>query len=1078
MSKFSVRRPVTVIMICLGLLVLGMISIEKINLRLLPPIVSPEFSIVTKFKGATPLEVEEKIIKPIEDAVSTSSGLYRTESYAEMGRGVINLKFTSEVDIVKTISTVRDSIESIGFPDGASRPKILRFNPNALPVMRVAFSPNKGVAMGMVELGRTLSEDLVKKIESLKGVATVVLRGRPQEEILIRVDPLKSTFYGIDISSLAQTIKSRNRNLPGGRITKDGKMMSIRLFQKLDSLESLANLSVLNSKSGDIKLKDVAKIERIYRPPSVLTRLSGRDSLILEVKKESEANTVILADGVREILSQFKDQNTDVMAMTLIDQGKDIKSSIDSVVDAVISGGILAALVIYLFLQSVGPTFIVTLSIPMSIMITMTLMYFTGVSFNLMSLGGLALGVGMLVDNSIVVLENISTMKSQTDDSKQAVIWGSEKVAGAITMSTLTTIAVFLPLIFVEGIIGQLFRDISLTVVYSLGSSLFVALILIPCLSAWDLKSPETELKMTPLLDYAQKEGQLLAEKLVGGPLWAYPYTFFSFCLKAAFVFLLLMAMFITQSFGWLLSRPLILIRLVFGRVAAPILGKVEKFLWWVKDEYVEVLSHWYPKRGMVLTSIFLLFVGSIGALGFKGAELFPADQVDRFQYTLEFPSGQTINYTERFVMDIEKDMLKMDGVRNVASFVGGDGEHTANLMVMLEPTKDAPVTLVEQKLGKILAGVPSLKFSKMEEGFLGSSKPLEMEVYSDNLDHLRQVGDTLQDQLSQVDGIKDVETSLKGDISEINIRFDQARLARSRMDLGSYSGVIQSLILGKSANNLFLEGDKIPIRLRGMDSSFDKLDKLRYFGVKNSNKIVIPLNSVADIETNRIMSRIKRIDRKRALTVSAAPQGVELDEAAQMMQSMIGKTATHKNMRWQVGGQDIERKKSQESLLFAVGLSIFLIYLILASQFESFRQPLIVLIAVPLCLVGVALALYVINMSISALVMIGLIILAGISVNTSIVLVDTINQKLMDGMKMTQAIFEASANRIRPILMSALSTIIGLLPMAVGLGQGAAMRQPLAVSVIGGLVSSTVLTLLVVPFIYARISGHKPEAT
>ncbi|MDC0255006.1 efflux RND transporter permease subunit [Bacteriovoracales bacterium] len=1074
MSEFSVRRPVTILMMSLGLVVLGLISADRIQLRLLPPISTPEFSIVTEYKGATPKEVEKTVTTPIEKAISTEAGLYRVESYSESGRSDIRLKFSSDIDILETISNIRDKIEGVGLDETISRPKILRFNPNAMPVLRASFTSDPKSGLSAFQLAEFIQDNLLKKIETIDGVALATLMGVPKKEIFVEVDPMKTKAFGIGLTGIPGTIKQKNKELPGGSIKEGGKSASVRLGQKLGSLEDLKNVIVQKTENQNIYLKDIAKVQLNSLKAKVRTHLDGRQSFIVEVKKESEANTVVVVAKVRELIYKFLKENKEVQGVILIDQGKEIKTSIDNVIGAVVNGGILAAFVILIFLQSLGPTTIVALSIPMSLMITLVLMYFTGVSFNLMSLGGLALGVGMLVDNSIVVLENISRFKAQMDDPKEAVIWGTKKVASAITASTLTTVAVFGPLVFVEGMIGQLFRDISLTVVYSLTSSLFVALVLIPCLSSIEFsKSDEKkelglDLILAPFID--TYKGQ------IGRSIFLMPF----FLIKNIFVsiqiaFVLTMH-FMTSLIGWTLTTLFKIFIWGFELIFRPVMNTVGKGQETLKQRYGKILEKRLKNKGVTLFIVVIIFGSSIYYLGQKGAELFPSEGSDRISYGLEFPSGQLLDETENIMSRAEKEILKLKGIKNVISMTGLEGPQYSNLMITFKDMKPEEFALLEPKIFETLSKIPEVKLTKMVESMISSSKPIEIEIFSDKLEELSQYGQETIKALREMKGLKDVESSLKGSISEINVSFDQGKLDRFGMDMGSYTKDLGLLIKGQLAGFIPIEGTQIPIKVQANKNYFNNMEKIKFFSVPKGEKPV-SLMQVSKIERNNILGLIKHVDRKRVVTVSSDLDGIDLRTASDLIKVRLGKMFKGKNLKWAIAGQDVERQKSEKSLLFAIGLSIFLIYILLASQFESFAQPVIILFAVPLCVVGVAGILGVLDMSVSALVFIGFVILAGISVNTSIVLVDTMNERIMSGMDRFDAIVESSKNRLKPILMTTASTIIGLLPMAISIGKGAGMRRPLAITVIGGLISSTILTLIVVPLIYDLISRKKKIA-
>lgn len=1060
MSEFSVRKPVTIFMICLGLIVLGIISANRIQLQLLPEFETPEFSIVTRFKGATPEEVERLVSAPIERAISTVSGLYFTESYSSSELSEIKIKFRSNIDYLETLSVIRDQLQSADLPEGTSRPKILRFSSNNDPIIRLALV-NKKSSQDQIEFSHFIKELLVRKIESIDGVALASVIGTPKKivEITLNLEALKS--FKIPLNSIPSIIKEKNKTFGGGQIEYLGKRVGVRLGESIKSTKDLEGLVIKKVDNKSIRLQDIANIKTKTIKSDIRTHLQAGDSLVLEVQKEAEANTVQVADKALQIIHTFLEQNKqELEGVILVNQGKEIKASVNSVIDAVISGGFLAALVIFIFLQSPGPTAIVALSIPMSLMLTLIMMYFTGVSFNLMSLGGLALGVGMLVDNSIVVLENINKLKSKMDDPKEAAIWGTKKVSGAIIASTMTTIAVFGPLIFVEGMIGQMFKDISLTVVYSLLSSLFVSVMIIPMLSSFGLSN---ENRPEPKGSLYLRMRQLRQDLGTTSKFYLYPLfilkkysLYFLFIINSMFSALT----FIITFFIQILFK---MINFLFQLLIEPIFKIVSRVINSLQKIYAKYLEVFLIYKKRTLSFIALSFIGSIMIFANLGSELFPQDGVTRLVYQLEFPAGQVLALTEKYMINIEQKLKEIDGVNHVVSLSGKKGSNSSELIIMITPTL---LQHIQDMTKKILTTIPELKFDRKIESMTGGGKPLVVEIYNEDLKALKEQTQMALGQLQELSSITDIDSDLKSDIPQISIEFIRDKLNQYQTSAGAFSTPLKNMLMSQSAGVLQFSGEDFSTFVTVPQKYFDKIEKLKYLSIDKAEQRLY-LDQVSQLNENKVLGLIRRINRKRVMSISANLNGADLKTASEQVKQSLSTVFQGKEIDWRIGGQDAARKESEKSLMLTVLLSIFLIYLLLASQFESLRQPIIILMAVPLCIVGVALLLLVIGMNISALVFVGFIILAGISVNTSIVLVDTINQLRVTGMEIKTAIIQASSNRLRPILMTALTTIIGLLPMALAVGQGGGMRKPLAITVIGGLISSTVLTLIVVPLIY-----------
>lgn len=1066
MIEFSVRRPVAVIMICIGLVALGLIAAKRIPVQLLPNIQTPEFTVVTQFKGATPEEVETMLTAPIERAVSTVAGLEKSMSNSERERSEVKLNFKSTINYLETVSALRDRLDSVNLPEGATRPKILRFQANAQPVVRLAIK-NIDANASPVETARVLKDILIRRLESVEGVAIASLIGAPERQIEIVVDPLSSLGFGIPVSQIPEAIQTKNKTFPAGDIQFEGKRTSVKLGQSIQSIEDLKQLIVKKDGTKVVRLTDVATVRETTVKPANRTHVKGEDSLVIEVRKEAEANTVQVADRAKETIRAFLEEYKDTyQGFVLFDQGHQIELAIDNVGESVLHGGVLAGLVIFILIQSWWPTFVVSLSMPISILITFILMYFTGISFNLMSLAGLALGVGMLVDNSTVVLDNIHIFQSRMDDKRSAALWGTKTVVGAITGSTLSTIAVFGPLAFVEGVIGQMFRDVAATVCYSLAASLFSAVFLIPMLSAAEISPSFGRAKPGHgRFDRIRKE--IDSVNFVYNRLGV--HSILSYYSKCFLVFRAFAAICVDQLIDRLATPTRFLTdRLAHGynSVMTPFLAKVARWIM-ALEKY---LRHLIPEVIHKSTST-LLWSAGITALGvaflmWRGAELFPDEATDRLVYEIEYAPGQTVDVTENRISALEKLFLAEKGLETVSSSIGENASNQARLTFLVDERKSQELS---RSIASILSQQPGIGFTRAKEAMVGDGKPVQIEIYSDDLAQLKSQVLSAQQALAGVDGLTDIETNIKADISEIVIQFSKERLSWYGADASSFVSTLRPMLMGQSGGLLQFKGDELPVQVRLPASYFDSMQKVKYLSLPQEDDKRLYLSQLANVNEHRILASIKRINRKRVGTIAANVHNTDLETVSKKIRAALDSKPGSFN--WKMGGQDEQRERSQKSLLAAVLLSLFLIYLMLAAQFENLIQPLIILSAVPFCISGVALFLFLFNLNVSALVFVGFIILIGVSVNTSIVMVDFANQMVAEGRPLAEAISEATVRRMRPILVTTLSGILGLVPMAFAMGQGSAMQQPLAVTMIGGHLSATILTVLVVPIIYVRLA-------
>ena len=1065
MIEFSVRRPVAVLMICIGLTVLGIIAAKRIPVQLLPNIQTPEFTVVTSIKGATPEEVENLVTAPIERAVSTVSGLEKTTSNSERERSEVRLNFKSNINYLETVSALRERLDSAGLPEGTTRPKILRFQANAAPVIRLAIKPRDAGASPL-ETSQLLQEVLIKRLEGVEGVATASLLGAPQRKIQITVDPIAAFSFGISLSNIPELIQSHNRSYPAGDIEFEGKRTSIKLGQGIGSIDDLKNLIVKKDGQKIIHLRDVALIKEIIEKPSVRTHMAGEDSFVIEVRKEAEANTVKVAEDTKKVIAAFLEENTNrVQGWILFDQGHQIELAIDNVGESVFHGGILAGIVIFILIQNWWPTFVVSVSMPISILITFILMYFTGISFNLMSLAGLALGVGMLVDNSTVVLDNIHLYQSRVNDSKLAALWGAKTVVGAITGSTLSTIAVFGPLAFVDGMIGQMFRDVAATVCYSLAASLFSAVFIIPMLSAVKISPSENNSEISKKPQWLKLVTQ---RSFFSGSL---PSLLFDVFKKNIFLTKLTFRWIAFEVFGFLkmpLGFCLRLVQAAWGATVQPFLNRVSRWILWLEVTLRRVIPAVIGHSGPTLRWAVGATVLGLAFLAWRGAELFPDESADRLVYDLEFAPGQSVEMTESRVTSLENKLAHVPGVMMLSSAIGENGSHQARITFQVDEKMSLSLN---QSLSTRLAQEPGLTFNRSKEALVGEGKTMQIEIYNEDLVGLKDQTLRVKESLARLDTLVDLESNIKSDLSEIVIQFSRDRLGWFGVEASSFVGALRPMLMGQSAGILQVKGEELPVQVRLPASYFDSVEKVKYLSLPQDEDKPLYLSQVSDIREQKVLASIKRINRKRMSLISANLHGSDLDSVSKKIKIQLENEFGKEGLVWKMGGQNEERERSQKSLMIAVGLSIFLIYLMLAAQFENLMQPVIILCAVPLCISGVALFLLLFNLNVSALVFVGFIILVGVSVNTSIVMVDFANQMVAEGKSLEEAISEATVRRLRPILVTTLSGILGLVPMALAIGQGSAMQQPLAVTMIGGHLSSTILTVLVVPIVYARLA-------
>ncbi len=1119
--RFTTTRPVAVLMVFLAVMVFGGFSVRLLPINLMPDISYPKLTVRTEFPGAAPAEVENNVSRPLEEMLGVVTGLTRLESISRAGYGDVVLEFAwgtnmddAGQDVLEKLDAVRPSL-----PDGVEQPLILRYDPTLDPVLTLSLGGDgerfSGVA-GLKLLRRIAERDVRRLIEPVPGVAAVKIKGGLEEEVHVELDEGKLRRTGLGIDTITRRLEAENINLAGGTMHDGRTRYLVRTVNEFRNLADIGEIVVVRREDRDVRLRDVASIEPGYKDREVITRVDGREAVEVEVYKEADANIVEMAHAVRAKLAskvepRLERQYGAVIAVAS-DRSRFIESSITEVRNTAIGGGVLAVLVLFFFLRDLRSTLIVALSIPVSVLITFAPLSISGVSLNIMSLGGLAMGVGMLVDNSIVVLESIHRCKQEGDDLTTATLRGTQEVGSAVFASTLTTIAVFFPMVFVEGVAGQMFGDLGLAVVFSLLASLAVALFLIPMLaSRTGLAAGDAAAGVGVVrgLGRSYASWSSVSELIEHGAgirarpwrvVWL-PYALVRFSLHLAF-----------ELVGkLLLTAAVLVLAVLLGGVwvVGKLIGLLVRPLLWVFGKLIDALQAVYPPvirwclRNRVV--VYLMFLASFGFVGWGAqrldTELIPELHQGEFSVDLRLPVGTPLAHTDAVTVPLEEQVL--EHVPNLGSLtvtVGSErnegdssdrGEHTARLRLTLSPEVGGQLQLPtgssrgrvqvreEQSLGvvrELLAGQPDLAFSVSRPVLFSFKTPVEVEVRGNDLVGLTEATAAVTERLQRVPGLRDVEASIRPGSPEVHIVYDRDALARLGLDVKVVAERIRDEVQGTEATR-YTRGDrKVPVRVRLAGAQEATVERLRELVVSPGLGKPVPLHAVADIEVSRGPNEIRRIGQQRVGVVTANVEGVALGAVATRIASALDDVPLSEGVTTAVTGQSQEWETSSRSLYLALGLSIFLVYVIMASQFESLIYPLLILFTIPLALVGVIGVLWWLQIPLSVVVFLGAIMLAGIVVNNAIVLVDYAGQLKARGMSTAAALEMAGRVRLRPILMTTLTTMLGLAPMALGMGDGAEIRAPLAITVIAGLGLSTLLTLVVIPTLYAgvdRISGR-----
>jgi len=1057
--KFSINRPVTITMFMVAAVVFGYVAFERLPINLLPDISYPTLTIRTEYPGTAPGEVENLISKPVEEAVGVISGVVRTSSVSRPGMSDVILEFDWDTNMDFASLEVREKLDMLTLPLNATPPILLRFDPSLDPIMRIALAGEES----LIALRLFAEERLKQELEPLDGVASVQVSGGLEEEIQINVDEGRLAALGIPVTQVTQRMAEENVNLTGGTL-KDGESeFLVRTLNEFKTADEMEDIIVGMRGEAPIQLRDVAEIRRGHKDRKIITHLNGKESVEIAIYKEADKNTVTVARTVKSrletVMAEFRQFKVPLNMTIVNDQSLFIQNSVDEVLNTAIWGGILAVLVLYLFLRSMRSTMIISLTIPISIVVTFFFMYMTDVSLNIMSLGGLALGVGMLVDNAIVVLESIDRYRKRDLSPMEAADQGTTEVGQAVIASTLTTVCVFIPIIFVEGIAGQLFNDQALTVTFSLLASLIVALTLIPMFSSrqFQLHGSVSE-KPGP-----RKAGKSSAVRRIK---------------YKAFIDL-------PVSVINLLRRLFIRAATISNRILAPLYHLFDKGLSNLTNFYPKFLHRVLQHRLKLLGSTLLLFILCLSSVPIIGTELIPEMSQGEFFVDILLPIGTPLEETEKTIAEMAAITQNIEGIRSVYAVSGTAAqmgfsatelrENLGQLHIQLKLRKDRQSELrIIDQLRERFASFPGLEYKISRPTLFSFRTPIEVEIRGYNLDELERLSLILTREMHYIEGLRDIKSSTEGGNPEVQIVFNRRRLAHVGLDVATIGNIIRNKVMGEVSTELNRQDRKVDIRVRAREEDRNDVEDLRKLVVNSNGKVPITLATVADINLERGPSEIRRIDQERVALVTANLKGRDLGSVSTDIQRVIDRMTLPPDFRVRIGGQQKEMVTSFDSMILAIALAVFLVYLVMASQFESLVQPFIIMFTIPFALIGVVLTLLISGTPISVVVLIGLIMLAGIVVNNAIVLIDYINQLRKEGLSKRDAIAQAGQVRLRPILMTTLTTVLGLLPMALGFGEGAELRTPMAITVIGGLLTGTLLTLVVIPTVYDVVVREK----
>ena len=1011
LPKFSVNNPVTTVMMALIIAVFGFISFGRLGLDMLPDIEFPTVSIVTSYIGVASEDIETVITKPIEDAVATVKDVKKVQSVSQEGSSVVTVEFNSGTNVDVAAQDLRDKLGMIsGFlPQDAQDPMVLKMDVGAIPVLGFGVT---STSLSNAELKKLLEDFVKDKIERLDGVATLEIQGGQDREILIRLNKDLMDLHGFDQAQITQKLRSENVNLSGGYLEKGFLEMPLKTRGEFKSLEEIENIILAVKNNQPIYLRDVARIEDTFEEQRSFSRTNGKASLLIFINKQSDANTAKMAELSKEKLEELKASlPQDVEFSLVMDQSRQIQKATSSVSQSGLIGAFLAIAVLYLFLRSVGSTIAIAVAIPLSVVATFIPLYAFGYTFNMMTLGGLSLGIGMLVDNAVVVIENIYRHLEKTGKRKTSAILGAKEVGMAIVASTLTTVAVFIPMSMGSGIAGQLSRGLSLTIVFSLMASLFVALTIVPMIASKIFKNK----KVSP-------------------------------------------------------AKP---------NERVDQLGLFEK----IQNFYKKVLIWSLHHRKKVIGGSIGLLLGVVGLTFFIGAEFMPSVERSILMFEFKLPAGTSLAQTDKTSQMLEKIIMENvgDDMVSLTSFAGqndsgagmGGGVNEGMIMMNMKDKSERKLSAVEieeivRQNKPPIKGleVNAVDMSAMMTG--GTGNPIDLKIFGNDMETLEKTAEEIKEKIKEVQGLRDINISLDEGKPELTVAIDREKASFLGVSVGQVGTALKNGVLGEVATQFREKGEETDIRVRFEEEFRNNLEEIENLQVVSTTGEKVSLKQIVKISQVSGPIKINREDQLRVVSVTAGLVDRDAGSATADIQKALADYQPPAGYFIEYGGSFKQMQESFQTMAFALIIGILLVYMVMASQFESLVYPFVAMFEIPLAFIGVGLALFVTGQPLSLPAFMGVIMLAGIIVNNAIVLIDYVNQLRARGADVFEALIEGGVTRLRPILITSLTTVLGMLPMALSRQEGSEMMRPMAIAVIGGLVVSTFLTLVVIPVAYS----------
>ena len=1021
--KSSVNKPITTILIFVGVIIMGLYSLIQLPIDQFPEIEIPSVTVMTSYPGANGTEVETNVSKILENSLNSVDGLKEVYSTSKDNLSLITLEFEWGANLDEALNDVRSSIDLVydALPDGASRPMIIKLNASMMPVMQYAVTAEDSYP----GIKKIIEDNLITVLNRIDGIGNISLLGSPQRYVYVDIDPTKLNSFGLSLETVGSAIANNNMNLASGTVKMGKEQYQLRVQGEYVASEDINNIVVSSTYDGkQIFVRDVAQVRDTIKDVTLEEKINGKDGARLIIMKQSGANTVEIAKKVREQIAQVqKTLPPDIHFEIIYDSSEVIQNAVFSLSETIMYALIFVVFVVLFFLGKWRATFIISLTIPISLIVSFIYLYYTGSSLNIISLSSLSIAIGMVVDDAIVVLENINIHIERGSSPREAAIYATNEVWVSVIATTLVIVAVFLPLTLVGGIAGVMFKELGWIVTIVVCVSTLVAITLTPSLSAM-------------MLTIKKKDETSEAK------------------------------------------------RFSYQNTVVKLLDKIDAI-------YANIIRWCLRNKAITLTLAVLIFVGSLVPvfMGAIGTDFMPQNDEGRLTVTIELQRGTRLEEASKMARIIESRIAKIAPETQLISTSTGSSDETGfsslftsstnNKIVMMVRTskkydRERTIFEIAEKIREDLATLPEVitydvSTASFGGGMFGNN--VEVEIFGHDFDATNAVAAELKQRMEKLSGARNVDIDREEDRPELKIELDKEKISRHGINTVMMASYVRNRVNGMSAGNFKEQGDEYPILVRLTEEHRNSITSIEELNIATMQGKLLKLKELADIKEYWGPPNIERKRRERIVTVSATPEGVSLGELAEQIKAEVKQISVPQGVQVQVGGDYETQQESFADIATLFLLIVILVYIVMASQFESFSKPFIIMMSVPFAITGVILALLITGTSLNLIGSLGVVLLVGIVVKNGIVLVDYIDLMRDRGNELNEAIALSGQSRLRPVLMTAVTTILGMIPMTLSTSEGSETWVPMGIVVIGGLVVSTLVTLIVVPTLYAVMS-------